>query len=532
MKKNMFYGAVLLMVAGVIAKILGAIYRVPLISLIGTSGIGLFQLIFPIYALFLVVACNGVPLGLSKIISVEIGSFKYENAKKIFKDCLKFMFLVGFIIAVFLCLFSKIFAMLQGCKDAYICYFSLAPAILLSCLISVFKGYFQGFQNMMPSAIYQVIEQFFKLIFSLLFAKLLINKGVVYGVFGSLLGITISQFLSLIYFIITYFQSKHKKQIEGDCVNKDCTFKNNVKKLLVNSVPIMLNSAIIPLTCAVESLTIVWLLSKSGIGSEIAIRIYGLEDGIVGSLINMPIVVATSISTVLVPNLALSFSKNNVNEIINKCNISIKYVWLISLPCAILFLCCADRIVYFLYSSSLNNSNIDQFIITANLLKFSAINIIYISILNMITAILQACNKSFVPVRNLFIASILKILLNFVFVTNTTFNIYGLVVTDIICFSVACVLDLKFLKSMINFNLNFIKEICVPLFAGSVMVLLTNIFNLLISGIFQAKVVTIIIICSCLICYTSILFAFKVFTKEELSFLPKIHFKQKSTENK
>ena len=82
----------------------------------------------------------------------------------------------------------------------------------------------------------------------------------------------------------------------------------------------MLNSAIIPLTCAVESLTIVWLLSKSGIGSEIAIRIYGLEDGIVGSLINMPIVVATSISTVLVPNLTLSFSKNNVNEITNKCN--------------------------------------------------------------------------------------------------------------------------------------------------------------------------------------------------------------------
>ena len=528
MKNKMLYGAIILTGAGFIAKIIGAIYRVPLMSLIGTNGIGLYQLIFPVYALFLVISCSGIPLGLSKIISLEMGKENYANVKKIFKSSLGFMLVLGLVISIFLCTFANFFANLQSVSEAYICYFALAPAIILSCIISVYRGYFQGLQNMTPSAIVQIIEQLFKLIFALTLAKTMIKLGVVYGVLGTFIGISISELFALIYCLITYYHNKQNKKILKTKEKSTYSIKYCLKLVISNSFLIMINGVIIPLCSAIESLLIVWLLSKAGIGNELALRIYGLEDGIVGSLINMPIVIAGAIGTALIPSLAISYADKNQMQISTKCRLSLKYVWLISFPCAIIFFMCSDKIIYFLYSSSLNTARVDQFLIATNLLKFSAINIIYISILNLATALLQACNKSIVPVRNLLIASGIKIVLNFIFVTNATFNIYGLVITDIICFSLACILDLKYLKGFVSFSLDIKKEIVSPLISGLVMILIIKILNLTFSNFVGNRVLTILIILLSLLVYVICLFMLKAFSKTELEVLPKLKFGKKS----
>lgn len=531
MNKKVLYGTIILTGAGFIAKVLGAIYRVPLINLIGTNGIGLFQLVFPMYALFLVLSCSGVPVALSKLVSVELEKNNCLNVKKLFKISLLFMFLLGVIFAILLCIFAKVFANIQGCSDAFMCYFALAPSIIIVCCISVFKGYFQGFQNMVPSAIVQILEQLFKLIFALLLAKFFVKYGMIYGVLGTMLGITISELLSLAYCFIAY-KINNKKIVNK--TNEDSIFsaKHCVKLLVKNSLPIMINGTIIPLTCAIESLTIVWLLSKAGIGSEVALRIYGLEDGVVGSLINMPTVVAVAISTAIVPNLAVSFSNKNIDEINNKCKMALKYVWLVALPCSVIYLVMADKIIYFLYSTGLNSSSIDQFLIATNLLRFSSINIIYISILNTITAVLQACNKSFIPVKNLLIASIIKIAMNFVLITSPVFNIYGLVLTDIICFSLACVLNLRELKKYVSLKLNFKKIFFVPTLATIGMYVFVTIFQNVFAGFYSGKLLTLITIIFAFIFYVAVLFICKVFTREELSALPKFAFKRKNSASK
>ena len=522
MKNSILKGTIILIVSSIIAKILGALYRVPLIGLIGTNGIGLFQLIFPVYALFLVIASNGLATAISKIVSVRLEKNEYSYINKFLRTSIVFALVVGLIFSVLLILFSFVIANIQGYAEAYICYIAIAPSIIFVCLISVIKGYFQGLQNMVPSAINQIIEQLTKLIFALLLAKIMIKNGMIYGVLGSLLGITISEMISLAVLFICLIKNKQAKEISKDKTICNLSSFDMIKLLLKESFPIMLGSMILPLVSAVESVLIVFLLSRAGIGKDVALRVYGLEDGMVGSLINMPIVVAVAISTALLPNLTADFSKRDLQSVKQKCELAIKYVLLISIPCMFIYLVEADKIIYFLYSNGLNSTKLDQFLIATNLLKFSSINIIYLSLLNTLTMILQSASRSFVPVKNLLISSVIKIILNFVLVTNPVFNIYGLVITDIFCYSLCGLLNLIYIKKIIDIKFNLFKTFVFPSISLIPTFLTIKICEKCLNSFLSSRVLLVVSVLLSLITYFISLLSLRVFTKEELKMIPKI----------
>lgn len=527
MKNTVLKGTIILIASSLIAKILGAIYRVPLVGLIGTNGIGLFQLIFPIYALFLVIASTGLTTAVAKIVSINVNENKCQYVKQFMRLSLIFSFFVGLFFSVLLTLLAPLIANIQGYFDARVCYYVIAPSILFVCIISTIKGYFQGLQNMLPSAISQVVEQLAKLIFALLLSKIMIKNGMIYGVCGSLLGVTISEVCCVLFLLITYLVKKKNFYISVVNENEYQYSKKDMIKLLIReSVSIMLGGMILPMVSAIESVLIVYLLSKASIGKDVALRIYGLEDGMVGSLINMPIVVAVAISTALLPNLTADFNKNNFELVKSKCEIAIKYVLLISMPCALIYLAFADKIIYFLYANGLNFSKLDQFLIATNLLKFSSINIVYLSLLNTLTMILQAINKNFIPVRNLIIASSIKLILNFVIVTNPAFNIYGIVITDIICYSASCLMNILSIKKVIDIKLQLSKCFVFPIIALGVTFATMKICDILLINILGSRVILIISTMVGMTAYFLVLLATKVFTKQELSMLPKIRPKK------
>lgn len=529
MKKNKFmYGAMILVVTGVIAKIIGAVYRVPLMGLIGSSGLGIFQLIFPIYALFLIVATGGVTLGLSKIVSIEVQNKRQENAKKMLHSCLLFMFLVGLSFSLLVYIFSKPLASMQGNADTYVCYLALLPALIFSCLLSAFRGYFQGQENMLPSGITQIIEQIVKLTGSLLLAKFLIQFGVLYAVLGAFLGISISEVVALIYIYIKYLLTNRKNNI-GEAKGKKSEYTTTycIKQIVKVSFPIMINGAILPFISAVESIFIVWLLAKARIGTDTAISLFGLKDGVVSSLINLPSVIAIAFGTALIPSLTASYNSGNIASCQKKCSIALKIVWLISLPCAIAFLFMSENLIGFLYSNGLNSGSINELKIVSDLLKISAVNIVYISFLNLLTAILQGLNKSFVPVKNLLIACLVKIILTALLVSSPAFNIYGLVISDVVCFSIAVILNLNYLKNKLNIVFSTKNFVFAPLFSASVMCAVIKVVEIAFNKILTARFLTLVMIGSGAVAYLFSLLALRTFTKEELSFLPTLRLKRK-----
>lgn len=195
--KRIASGAGVLLIGSVVAKMLGALYRIPLTNILGAEGMGMYQLVFPVYALFMVLATAGIPTALSRMVAEKraIG----EDTKKYLCVAILTLFVFGLAFAAVMAGASKFLAARQGNADTYPGFLVIAPAIVCVCVISGFRGWFQGEMYMLPTALSNVVEQVVKLSVGLALSYALIRKGVIYAVCGALLGVTISEIVTVIY---------------------------------------------------------------------------------------------------------------------------------------------------------------------------------------------------------------------------------------------------------------------------------------------------------------------------------------------
>lgn len=525
-KSKFVLGAIVLTITSVISKILGAFYKVPLMNMIGSNGLGIFQLIFPVYSFFLVLASGGISLGMSKIISGEnkLSGGAYNS---MYVKCgLKLVLLLSLLSSVVLGGISVPISIMQGDKTLFVCYLALIPALVFSSLISVLKGYFQGKENMLPSGISMIIEQGVKLLAGLLLCKIFIKKSLIFAVFGAFLGISLSELMAFVFLLVRYFTFHHGKKEQKDLTNiSTLTKKDCYKNIIKTSFPIMLNTIIMPLVYAVESGVTIWLLKRASIGTQTAQSLFGLEDGIVGSLINLPTVISSAIATALLPSITSSFNSGEDETCSQKSTLALRLTWLVALPCFFIFLLFAKDIVLFLYGGGLKQSAFDELSVVVDLVRLSSLNIVYVSLLSVITAILQAINLSFVPVKNLLISGVIKLILTFVLVSSPMLNIYGLVISDAVCFSLALVLNTIALKKSMKISLDLKNFVIKPILSSLVMAFVTFSIKFVLSGLINFKMLVMISILSGICVYLFTMFMVKGITKQELF---KIKSSQKS----
>lgn len=511
-KSKFVLGALILTITSVISKILGAFYKVPLMHMIGSNGLGIFQLIFPIYSFFLVLVSGGISLGISKLISSEKQNNNGKYIRSIIKHSLVLILLLSLAFSLILILVSVPLSKIQGDNLLFICYLALVPALIFSSLISVLKGYFQGNENMMPSGLSMIIEQMVKLCAGLFLCKIFISKGIVYAVFGAFLGISLSELFAFVYLAIKYLFSKKRISVKQEKLS----FKKCAKLVFNVSLPIMLNNIIMPLVYAVESAVTIWLLSRATIGSTTAQSLFGLEDGIVGSLINLPTVISSAIATALLPSMTKSFNDNNMADSRTKSHLALSITWLISLPCFLAFLIFSKDIVLFLYGNGLKNTAFDELLVVVDLVKISSLNIVYVSLLSVVTAILQAINRSYVPVKNLLISAIIKLTLTFVLVAIPSINIYGLVISDTICFALALILDVIEMKKHLHISFDFNNFVLKPLFCSSIMIATIAILKFVLNDLINFKILIVSTFSIGIIVYFALMLLTKTITKEEI----------------
>lgn len=216
MKKNLRYlftGAGMLAVASVVAKLLGAMYRVPLTNVLGGEGMGLYQLVFPLYTLLLTVSSGGLPIAVSRLVAVKLADGDEKGAARVLRVSLVALSLAGLIGTALLLIFGGAAAAFQGNAEARIAYYGIAPAVLFVAIISCFRGYFQGRENMLPGAVSQLTEQAGKLVFGLYLANKFMPMGYAYGVFGALVGVSLSELFAAAVLAITYvFGARARKR--------------------------------------------------------------------------------------------------------------------------------------------------------------------------------------------------------------------------------------------------------------------------------------------------------------------------------
>ena len=482
-KHNLMSGAFVLSVGGVLAKLFSAIYRIALTRVLGGVGIGIYQLIFPIYSLCVVLATAGLPMAISKVVAKN-----KNNELQVLKKCFMFTGVLALILSLFLTLFAKGLAVLQGQREIYVCYLILAPTILLVSVSSVLRGYFQGKNNFVPSSVSNIFEQFVKLCVGLILSLSLSGLGVLASIVGAVIGIVVSEVVALAILLI------YMKKITLSSSRKSPI---SVKEIVADVLPITLTNIVLPISSFVDSILVVNLLSRC-FSQNISVFLYGLESGAVSSLVSLPTIFSFAIASVILPNIThekLTFNRNS------KLGFAIKVVLVITVPCVICFTLIPQRLIGLLYGNRLNAFGINGLKVASTLLVWSGFGVVFLAINQIYSSCLQAVEERYVGIRNLTIAVIAKFVIEIVFMPNKFLNIYSLAVANTLCYVLVMLLNHLEIKQhfKIKFNYSFMAKL---VFSNCVMVLslvLTmSISKSIINTIFSF-IIAIVVYFACLI---------------------------------
>ena len=520
--KRIVSGAALLLIGSVVAKMLGALYRIPLTNVLGAEGMGMYQLVFPVYALFMVLATAGIPTALSRTVAEKRATG--ESTRKYLSVSMLALFLLGLIFATIMAVFSKFLAQKQGNADTYPGFLIIAPAIVCVCVISGFRGWFQGEMYMLPTALSNVVEQVVKLAVGLGLSYALAKRGVVYAVCGALLGVTVSEIATVLYMLLTYLvrSAKQKKEnaltarvaverAEGD-VAKRARFritKAEAKGILHVALPIAAVSVLMPLSSFFDSVIVVNMLKVFGLEKSVATAQYGIISGPVNSLINMPVVAIMSLAVAIVPSVSASRVTRDIDGVMLKSSLCVRLAYLLGIPFAFYLAVFAKNVIGALYP----DLSYDSAIVAVNVLRITAANVVFLSTMQIYVSLLQALDKTKYAVLSLVCAIIVKIVL-------------GVVLTRYIGINGAAIASLSlpvvsYFGTLLSYykicGLRLEKNIGLNLVSGVIMALCGIAICSFIQNDIASLAVGFIV---CLLVYVWLAFLFNLIGKDDIPHLP------------
>ncbi len=430
----------------VIAKLIGALYRVPLTNTVGAEGMGLYQMVFPLYTVLLAFCGGGFTSAISRVVAKYTSRGDDETALRAVKAAVIPLTAVSALSAGAVIILRNIISGIQGNTEAGIAYLALAPSLLFAGGINVIRGYFQGKSMTVPSGVSQLAEQVIKLALGLYLARILLPRGVKYAVAGALIGVSASELVALIYLVLRFFVFRRRRKIDISrvaAVNAELASDNVIvtdrmllKEIYSFALPVTLGSLVLPITQIIDSALVINILMHGGQSRDGATALFGLFVGPVGTLINMPTVVVVAVAVAFLPALTSSIEKGSGAEAITRT--AAKWIMLFVLPITLAFMFFPDRIVNTLYRRGLTDY---QLVVAARLLGTQAIGVFYVGVLQIATAVLQAHNRSHVPVINLTVGACVKVGLTPVLVRFI--GITGASVATAACYGVAAALTVR-----------------------------------------------------------------------------------------
>jgi stage V sporulation protein B len=529
MKKQSFiFGTLILSISGIICKILGAFYKIPLANILGSQGMGIYYLIFPVYAFFVTFVSSSFTVSISKNVSVSIAKNNFAFAHRVFSASLLLLFFIGLSLSVLLSVLCKVISTLQGFENAFVCYLILAPAIVVVAISSAFKGFFQGLHNMTPSATSQIINQVIKLATGYSLANILVGQGAMFGTIGAILGVTVAEFVTCAFFVVVYFvfKKRNKNFFEHSQKSTQPKLSAVMSMVFTQSVPFTLSSIILPMSLVIDSFLILNILKSIGFEKLFSTGLLGLNSGVVNTLVNLPSTLSVAVCMTIVPFISFALSKKDYESVSNKASLALKLTMLISLPCCFIFAIFSRPIISTLYSSSFES--VYELNVASSLLSISAINIFYLSLLQLSTAFLQAINKSYVPVISLCVGLVLKVVFELIFISMPSLNIAGAVISNAVCYFTASIVNIIYFRRSVRLNFSFFKIVICPLIASITATFSIYVMMSLLQNVLSIVGSTLISIFVGIAIYVLAVFALRTFTKEERSALFLMKARQKS----
>ncbi len=495
----------MLTVALVVAKLIGAFYRIPLTNILGSEGMGIYQLVFPIYSFLLSTSSGALPVAISLLVSQRKAEQDDAGARKILVSAMSLMLFWAIILSFALVALSRTLGALQGNENTAFGYLGIAPAIFFVAGIALLRGWFQGNNNMVPTAFSQLSESIIKLIFGLGLAYLLLPHGLQYAVGGAMFGVSISEAVTFLALYIVYRKEEPALKLNFNFVKA----KESFKALARISIPVTIGGMILPLTQIIDSVLVVNILSKS-IGTAHATASYGLYSGYVATLINVPIVLGLSLATAVIPQISKGKVDRNISDIKNKSDTVVKLALIIGIPFMFIYAIVAEQILLLLYPS-LTAMELHE---SAMLLRIGAVSVLALSVTQIYTAILQGVGATYTPTINMAIGAGVKTVLNIFLLFYV--GIYGVAVSSVACYVLVAVLNMSAHTKILGKSRELLKNSGVIVLAGGIMGGVIAVFKFLGYGAVAYIGATVL----GGIIYIAIILKCRVFNQHELQHMP------------
>ncbi len=497
-KKSFLKGAGVLALFGVIAKLIGGLYRIPLTNILGAEGMGFYQLVFPVYALLLALTSTAIPGMLARQISRDArGDYGYA----VFHKAVKLLAVVGITVTAFLMLISRPLSTLQGKEEMFIGYIVVAPSIFFVAIMSTFRGWFNARLEMLPTALSIVTEQAIKFGAGLALAVILRPYGLIAMTSGALLGVTVSEAASLAIIASMYFAKGHRLTRPA--------LKIPSLALFASSIPFTLGGMILPFTAFLDSILIVNLLRRR-MPAAVAIGEYGIFTGSVGSIVSFPVVLTISLAVAVIPVIAARKERRDINGIKDSGSLTMKLALAVALPSAIGLMMLSKSVVTILYPALTQGERA----VAERLLIISAVGIPFLALMQIYNSMLQALDKSNTTARNIAVAGAVKIAGNVILIP--IIGITGGAVATVLCYISGFVLNLISYNRLTGNNKKLLKKVAEVAGAGAIMTIIIAL-TALIPGNDYLKIAFAALLGSA--AYGIMLWVLKVFDKEELKLM-------------
>lgn len=532
MKKNTFFGgAAILAATTLIVKLIGAIYKIPLANILTDPAYADFDSAYSVYGVFLTFSTAGLPVALSKLISESLALERRNQVRRTFRLAFAaflalglFSFFCMSVLAVPLSTYA-----LKNPKAVY-CVVALSPSVLCVCMVSAFRGYFQGHFNMTPTGVSQIIEAAFKVLVGIPLAYALLKMNIQnpdipdlgerLPAVGAIIGVSVGSIVALLYMVFLYLKYRRTLPRGRDKTDSNQEILSSLFKL---AIPITLTAAtssiviLIDTSIIMERLQSVYL--SQGMLAEAALDAARSLKGMYAkctSIYNLPFAMMGALTACIIPAVSAALARRNRKEAQKLSESALRIGLLVAMPMGMGIFALGEPIMALLIR------NTDAFI-AGPLLSVLGIASIFVSIQALLNSVLQANGIVTLPVVAAILGGVAKLVVNYVLVGNPDIMINGAPLGTLACFVLIVLLELFILRRAVRRPPSFLRAAAKPALAsGSMAVAVKVTYDLFSGPLSQGNTVsTLAAILVGVVIYLLLVLILQAVTAEDLSLMPK-----------
>ena len=461
--------ASILMIAGLIVRVIGLLYRSPMREIIGDLGNGYYGYAYTVYSILLLISSYSIPMAISKLMAERIARKQYKNANRLFKGALVYACIVGGVAALF-AWFGGRLLLPAGGENAVLALKMLAPTIFFCAILGVLRGYFQAHNTMVPTSISQIIEQLINAIVSVGAAWLFIEwfagnetEEAIYGAAGGTLGTGAGVVAGLLFMFFVFMVNRKEiqRRIDNDYTVEVESYKEIFRTILMMVTPVIFSTCIYNLSSYLDQSFFAPLMMTNGWKADDITIQYGIFSGQYMVMINIPIALANAASTAVLPSVSGNFAVGDVEGARHKINEAIQMTMFLCIPAAVGMCVLADPIMHLLFPSTTA--------LAGKLLMAGAVSVIFYSLSTITNGVLQGIGKPSLPVRHAALSLVINVAVLAVLTKFTPLGIYSVMIATIAYSLAMCILNGRSVTKHLDYHMDISNMFLRPLAAAVLM---------------------------------------------------------------